>query len=98
MQKRGITNFRSKFFLSQCRKISLGNTSVYQKISGGEKFYASEGYVTISCFRLTVPKKFVWEHFGVSEIFGERKTLCIREGVSSFFIEIILSHSTENIR
>ena len=31
------------FFVSQYRKISLGNTSVYQKISGIEKFYASEG-------------------------------------------------------
>ena len=34
--------FRSKFFVSQYRKILLGNTSVYQKISGIEKFYASE--------------------------------------------------------
>ena len=30
----------SNFFVSQCRKFSLGNTSVFQKISGLEKFYA----------------------------------------------------------
>ena len=28
----------------------------------------------------TVPKNFVGEHFGVSENFGYRKILCIREG------------------
>ena len=55
-------------------------------------------YVPLKNFRLTVLKNFVWEHFGVSEIFGERKTLCIREGVSSFFIENILSHSTRKFR
>ena len=30
-------------------------------------------------FCLTVPKNFVGEHFGVSEKFGSRKILCIRE-------------------
>ena len=62
MQKRGITTFRSKFFVSQYRKISLENTSVYQKISGIEKFYASErgGYhVSPSKTCHTVPKNFV---------------------------------------
>ena len=43
LQKRGITTFRSKFFVSQYRKISLGNTSVYQKLLCFKKFYASEG-------------------------------------------------------
>ena len=42
MQKSFITTFHSKFFVSQYRKISLGNTAVYQKISGIEKFYESE--------------------------------------------------------
>ena len=32
-----------KHFVTQYRKISLGNTSVYQKASGIENFYASEG-------------------------------------------------------
>ena len=31
-------------------------------------------------FGLTVPKIFVGEHLDVSEIFGYRKILCIREG------------------
>ena len=77
MQKRGggITTFRSKFFGLTIPKISLGNTSVYQKISGIEKFYASErgGEYHVSpskTFCHTVPKNFVGEHFGVSENFG----------------------------
>ena len=57
-------SFRSKFFASQYRKISLGNTSVYQKISCSKKFYASER----------------------------------GGGVSSFFVENFLSHSTDKIR
>ena len=79
----GITTFRSKFFVSQYRKIS-GNTSVYQKILGSEKFYASErGGVWsffVENFCHTVPKNFVREHFGVSENFVHRKILCIRRG------------------
>ena len=44
-------------------------------LSGIEKFYASEGYVTIFCrnFCLTVPKKFVGEPFDVSLISGIEK-------------------------
>ena len=61
MQK-SITTFRSKFFVSQYQKISLGNTSLNQKISGSEKFFASE------------------------------------RGVSNFFVENFLSHSTEKFR
>ena len=52
-------------------------------------------------FYLTVPKNFVGEHFGVSEHFGYRKILCIREGrrgVSRFSVENFLSHSTEKYR
>ena len=37
-----IKHLRRKFLVSQCRKISLENTSVYQKNPGIEKFYASE--------------------------------------------------------
>ena len=42
-EKGGITFFRRKFFVSLYRKIWLGNTSVYQKISGIENFQAKEG-------------------------------------------------------
>ena len=44
---------------------------------------------------LTVPKNFVGEHFGVSENFGYRKILCIREGGITFLRRKLLSHSTE---
>ena len=41
MDKRGhITIFSRNFYVSQCRKISLENTSMFQKIWGIEKFYA----------------------------------------------------------
>ena len=39
MQKNGISRFSVEIFLSRCRKISLGNTSVYQKSSANEKFH-----------------------------------------------------------
>ena len=40
----GITSFRRKFFVSQCRKISWGNPSVmFQKISSSERVYGKEG-------------------------------------------------------
>ena len=35
-----ITFLRRKFFVPQCRKISLGKLSMFQKNSGIEKFYA----------------------------------------------------------
>ena len=40
MKRGGITFFRRKILVSQCQKVSLGNTSVFQKIWGIEKFYA----------------------------------------------------------
>ena len=93
--------------VSQYRKIALGNTSVYQKILGIEKFYSSErerggGEYHVSpskTFYLTVPKNFVGEHFGVSENFGYRKILCIREGGGiTFSVKNFLSHSTKKFR
>ena len=58
-------DFSFKIFCLTVPIISLGNTSVYQKISGSEKFYASEGYVTIFCrfFCLTEPKNLAGEPF-----------------------------------
>ena len=47
-------------------------------------------------FCLRVPKIFVGEHFGVSENFGYRKILHIREGGGITFLRWkLLSHSTE---
>ena len=40
--------FRSNFFVSEYRKFSLGNTSVFRKNSGNGKIYASErGGITV---------------------------------------------------
>ena len=39
LQKNGISRFSVEKCLSRCRKISLGNHSVYQKISAFEKFH-----------------------------------------------------------
>ena len=39
MHKNVISRFPVENFLSRCRKISLGNTSVYQKSSAIEKFH-----------------------------------------------------------
>ena len=38
--ERNITIFRRKFFGSECQKISLWNTPVYQKSSAIENFHA----------------------------------------------------------
>ena len=41
MDKKGhITIFGRNFYVSQCRKLSLGNPTVFEKIWGIEKFYA----------------------------------------------------------
>ena len=96
MQKRGITTFRSKFFVSQYRKISLGNTSVYQKILGSEKFYASERGGGIKFLRR---KLFVTQYqkisFGNTSVF--QKISCIAKcgGGASGFCRNFLFHRTE---
>ena len=46
-------------------------------------------------FCLAVPKNFVRDPFCVSEIFEYRKYLWTRGGTSRFFVQIVLSHSTE---
>ena len=83
MHNRGYHVFPSKFFCLTVPKILLGNTLVYQEISVIQKLYASErGEYQVGpsrAFCHTVPENFVGEHFGVSESFGYRKSLCIRE-------------------
>ena len=66
-----------KQFVREPRRVSL--------ISGMEKFFASEGYVTIfefvsKFFCLTVPRKFVEKPFSVSLLSGAEE-VWIREGV-----------------
>ena len=58
----GIHDFPSKFFCLTVPKNFVGEPFSVSLISGIERFYASESYVTILCrifFCLTVPKIFV---------------------------------------
>ena len=87
-----ITILSRKLFVTQYQKMSLGNTSVYQKILDIETFYASEreiggGEYHVSpskTFCLTVPIKFVGEHFCVSKDFWYR-IFEAKEGEASQF-------------
>ena len=102
---RGITIFCPNCFISQYRNISKMNISVFQKVSGSEKTYASEGDITILCrkfFYLLAPEGFLGEHFCVSECFCYRKRSWIRgwvwggrEGVSRLSVKILLSNGAE---
>ena len=69
-------------------------------IFGIEKFYASEGYVTIFDFLsdvyfLTVPKIPVRVSFTVALISGIQKNWIREGGVSRYSVENFLFHSTE---
>ena len=70
-------------------------------IAGVEKFYVSEGYVTIfrrNFFCLTAPKHFAEEPFCAvyQRVFGSEKNLDMREGqVSRCSFEKFLSHRVE---
>ena len=86
-------------------KISVRRESFSVSIlSSFEKFFASEAYVTIFDFRsnffcLTVPKKFVGEHF--CAVFPElwvSKSLDKRGRESRFSVRIFLSHSAKKFR
>ena len=65
-------DFFSKNFVSQCRKKIAGGPIRESVIAGDEKFYASEGYVTI--FRRNF---FVSQHRNFSQ--RNPSMLCIRE-------------------
>ena len=100
MHQRGGGGYQvssSKNFVTQYRKISLGNTSVFQKISGSEKFYASErerggGY------QVSSSKNFVTQYRKISlgntsvfqKISGSENFYASErgEGVSRFSVEI----------
>ena len=81
MQKRGYHDFSFKFFfVSQYRKIWLGNTSVYQKISGIENFYATERGEGITFLR---PKLFVTHYQKIS--LGNTSVYQKISGIESFY-------------
>ena len=96
------TTFRSKFFVSQCRKNWKVNPSVlrFRKFPVAKKFMDKKGGESFKIFRrsfcLTVPKHFIGKHFGVvSEKFLYRKFSCIGGAGASRFCRNFLSHSTE---
>ena len=98
----GSHDFSFKFFGFTVPKISLGNTSVFQKISGIQKFHASErgGGITFSVknFMSHSTKKFRWgtlrcfRKFRISQIFMHKK------GISLNSVEKFLSHGADKIR
>ena len=103
MQKRGVSRlFVQIFFVSLCRKSSVGNTLVHQKISGSEKFYASERggikFLRRKLFPTQYQKNFVREHLGVSETFVQRKILCIRRRYHQTPLKNLCPHSADKIR
>ena len=68
----GITIFRRKFFVSQCRKISWASLQCFRKFGVSKNFMHNRGYHNFpsKIFCLTVPKNFVGEPFSVSLISG----------------------------
>ena len=97
MQK-SITTFRSKFFVSQYQKTSLGNTSVYQKISGIEKFYASERGVSrfsVEKFLSHCTEIFHWRTLWCFRKILLSKNFMHRRGGASRFCRFFLSHRTK---
>ena len=79
MLQRVMSRFLSKFFVSQCRKISQGNPSLlcFRKFPVAKKFMDKSGgeYQDFpsNFFCLTVPKIFVGEPLSISLISGVEK-------------------------
>ena len=67
----GITFFRLKFLVSQCRKFSWASLQCFRKFGVSKNSLLEKGYHNFPSkfFCLTVPKFFIGEHFGVSEKF-----------------------------
>ena len=85
MDKRGhITIFSRNFYVSQCRKLSKGNPTVFEKIFGFKKFYGWKGGITFfrRKFLVSQCRKISWASFNVSGNLGYRKILCILGGIT----------------
>ena len=102
MDKRGgsIKIFRGKSFVSQCQKIAGEHFSV-SLIFGIEKFYASEGYVTIFCRKFFVSQCRKSSQVNTFVLFFRKfrvaKKLMDKGGwrASRFSVKNFLFHSTE---
>ena len=75
-EKGGITFFRRKVLVSQCRKISWASLQCLRKFGVSKNFMHDRGYhkCPSKMFCLTVPKNFVNEPFKVSLISGIKKS------------------------
>ena len=73
------TTIRSKIFVSQNQKVSLGNTSVYQKFLGSEKLYASEKGEGVSRFSVENFLSHSAENFRRGESFSDSLILGIEK-------------------
>ena len=105
MDKRGgeHQDFPSKIICLTVPKIFVREPFRVSLISGIEKIYVSEGYVTIfdflsKIFCLTVPKNFVRDSYSFWENFWFRKVLWMKRGVSRFSVENFSSHIAEKFR
>ena len=84
-------------------KNSVGESFTVALIPGSEKVYGEQGGEKCQDFQakilcLTVPKIFVEESFTVAAISGTGNVGIRKGGVSSFSVEIFLSHSAEKFR
>ena len=78
-EKGGITFFRRKFLVSQCRNFSCSSLQCFRNFGVSKNFMRNRGYHKFPSkfFDLTVPKHFVKEPFSVSLISGIKK--CYRQ-------------------
>ena len=103
MQKRGYHDFSFSSFCLTVPKISVGNSSVYQKISGIEKFYASERERGVSRFSVEnslshSTEKFRWGTLRCIRKFRVTKNFMQKKGISLNSVEKFLSHSADKTR
>ena len=85
--KEGVSRFSVENFRSHSTEKSHWAALCFKKILLSKNFmHRRGGGITVlsKIFCLTVPKKFVGEHFGASKNFGYRKILCIRRGYHYF--------------
>ena len=71
----GITSFRRKFFVSQCRKMSWASLQCFRKFGVSKNFMHNRGYHKFpsKIFRLTVPKNVVGIPSMFQKIWGIEK-------------------------
>ena len=101
----GSIKILRQFFLVSLPKNFVGEPFFVSLISGIEKGYACEGYVTnfVKTFCIAPSKNFVGEPFCVSQNFWCRQGLWKRRGerrevVSRFSVSSFLSHCRKNSR